>query len=342
MAKKRKSIVKKIAENRKVRRFGIIIAVILAVVCLGSALFENVFRAKVSIEGFDKKYIEVSNGTRDALESELEQFVYLNTGENQSKARFVLREDSDGAINEDEDDNKSTAFYIDSEDLQISALVQIVWRSGFTNPNSSFIARVDCATDEMSKFEASHCYSLSTGAKTNAFRLDNLELLKTYGVSADAISNAQNEMLNYLKIAYPEAEKALIVRKSIRTDDAGLHADLTLEDKQFELIVTTDNDWQIELRSGENIIWSGHAGDEVTHYRHYLTLKKQLPVEMETVSGTVFALRFEDKNHLVINSASCADGEKNQLIEQTARDWLKANDFDPNTYEIKLKINCES
>ena len=79
MAKKRKSIVKKIAENRKVRRFGIIIAVILAVVCLGSALFENVFRAKVSIEGFDKKYIEVSNGTRDALESELEQFVYLNT-----------------------------------------------------------------------------------------------------------------------------------------------------------------------------------------------------------------------------------------------------------------------
>ncbi len=342
MAKKRKSIIKKITENRTVRRFALVVVVILAVVCLGSAMFETVFRAKVSIEGFDKKYLDVSNSTRSALRDELEQFVYLNTGELQTKTRFVLREDENRVINEDEDGNKNSAFYIDSEDLQISALVQIVWNSGFSSPNSSFIARIDCATGEANHFENSHCYSRSTGDKTGAFRLDNLGLLESYDVPSDAVKRARGEMLDYLEIAYPEAENALIIHKSIRTDDSGLYADLALDNKRFELFVVNDNDWQIELRSGESIVWSGRAGEEVTHYRHYLTLKKQLPAEIETMNGTVFALRFEDKKHLVISSASCADGEKSESIEKAAKDWLKANNYNPDAFEIKLKINCES
>ena len=342
MAKKRKSIIKKITENRKVRRFFLIIAIILAVVCLGSALFETVFRAKVSIEGFDKKYLEVSNSTRGALNDELTQFVYLNTGEQQTKARFVLREDVDRVIEEDEDGNKSSAFYIDSEDLQISALVQIVWNGGFTSPDSSFIARVDCATDEENHFENAHCYSRSTGEKSGAFALDNLGLLESYGVPAEAVESARGEMLDYLKIAYPKAKNALIPRKSIRTDDSGLYADLTLDNKHFELFVVNDKDWQIELRSGENVIWSARANERVTNYRHYSVLKKQLPVEIKTASGTVFALHFEDKKHLVINSASCVEGENNQNLKQAAKDWLESNNFDSDSFEIKLKINCES
>lgn len=342
MVKKRKSIIKKITENRKVRRFFLIIAIILAVVCLGSALFETVFRAKVGIEGFDKKYLEVSNSTRSALNDELTQFVYLNTGEQQTKARFVLREDVDRAIKEDEDGNKSSAFYIDSEDLQISALVQIVWNGGFTSPDSGFIARVDCATGEENRFENSHCYSRSTGEKSGAFALDNLGLLESYGVPAGAIKSTKNEMFDYLKIAYPKAKNALILRKGIRLDDSGVYADLNLDNKRFELFVTTDKDWQIELRSGENVIWSTRANERATKYRHYSVLKKQLPAEIKTALGTAFTLHFEDKKHLTINSASCVEGEKNQNLEQAAKDWLESNNFDSDAFEIKLKINCES
>lgn len=341
MAKKRKSIIRKIAENRKVRRAVLIVAIVFAVVCLGSAIFDGAFRSSAGISGFNKEYSEVPSNTRDALKSELDRFVLLNTGESQTRAGFKLREGSASEIQQDKDGNKSSSFYIDSEKLHISAFVQIVWNAGFSTPDTSFIARISCASEDMRQYKDQYCYSPSTSEKARAVTLENLGLLEDYRVSAKTVEAARGEMLDYLKIAYPEADSALIKRSSIRREGSGIYAELMWGKQKMTLETAVDSDFII-LKKNNSEIWSKHLDDEVSGYRHYLVLEKQLPAEIKTVAGTSFLLQFVDENHLVINSASCAEGDKNDRLIRSAKSWLKDNNFNPEAFEIKLKINCES
>lgn len=341
MAKKRKNPIKKIAESRKVKRVFWGILAFFAVICLGTAFSEKAFRASVNIEGFDAEYLEVSSSTRKALRSELDNFVLLNTGNASQKTKFKVREDQELVIAENEDREKYSAFYIDSDDLQISALVQMNWAQGFSDPDASFIVRIDCVPSEESKYENAHCYSHSTGESASAFEQENLGLLEAYNVSSEIVEEARGVMLSYLKIAYPEAKMAFIDRASIEMGEAETRAELKLDNgKSFTLAIATEKDWSIQLQSGENVVWETDANKKVTAYRHYSALSKLLPIELEVKSGARFVLNYGSKDQLIIGSVKCTEKTKNSELEQAAKTWLKANNFEAEAYEIKLKNSC--
>jgi len=343
MAKKRKKIIKKVTENRKAKRIFWGILAFFALVCLGAALSDGLLRSSVGIDGFESAYSDVSSKTRKALRTELEDFVRLNTGSMSRKPlKFTVRDGQLFAIDEDEDGNKYSSFYIDSEELQISALVQMNWNAGFRNPDAGFIVKIDCATKNNIKFENSHCYSRSTGEPVRAVQTENLGLLKSYGVPDKAVEKMQDEMLFYLKKAYPEIATVLVDRNSIKEDE-DMRANISLDNsKEFALIVENTGDCNIILSSGENVIWKSDAKSKITAYRHYRVLKKLLPTEVEMENGTRFALSYINKEQLAINSVKCAEGTKNSDIEQAARGWLEANNFDAETFEIKLKNSCDN
>ena len=307
---------KKAQEKRKVRRqktkkVAIISAVVFSVICLGAALADGIFRVSTNIDGFEKYFADASSETRKSLKGELDQFVLLNTGNPAVKSpKFVILEE-DIAIETDEDGNKYSSFVIDSEELQLSAHVQMNWGGQFTKTKASFITRVDCA--EENKYEDSHCYSKSTGGSVKAIGTENIGLLESYGVPKDAIKRAQVDMLNYLKMVYPEAKSALINKRTIINYATGAYsAILTIDDRS------------------------------VQDYRHYSILEKQLPTEIITRNGARFMLRYVDKKHLEISSVSCKEGVKDPELIVAAREWLEENEFDPESFEIKLKNSCES
>lgn len=344
MTKKSKKAIKRITENRKVRRAFFGVLAFLALVCLGAAFGENLFRSSVGIDGFETNYSTVSSKTRKALRKELEVFTILNTGDTARKsAKFTIREGQALAVDKYEDGTMHSSFYIDSEELQISALVQMNWGRSFSNPDTSFIVRIDCATDENIKYKDGHCYSRTTGEAARAVGTENIALLESYGVPSDAIEKMQTTMRDYLKVAYPKTTTILLERNSIKADNETISAKLKLDnDRSFELIVGISNDRIIELRSGENTIWSSRSSRSIVAYRHGLVLKKILPMELEIKSGAHFLLSFENEKQLVINSVKCAEKTNNSEFEQAAKTWLKKNNFNADAFEIKLKKACEN
>ena len=342
MAKKRKKLTQRILENRKVKwALGGLFA-FFALASLGAALNEKVFRASVGIEGFESVYSEVPSKTRKALKSEMDDFIFLNTGDKTQNAKFAVREGQEFAINENEDSGKYSSFLMDSDELQISARVQMVWGHGYSEPDASFVVRVDCAKSEEIKYENNYCYARSTGDAARAIALDNLGLLESYGAPSEAIREMQDEMLSYLKIAYPEAKSALIERASINKNGTELRAKLKLDGRIFELTIETSDDWSIKLQSGENVIWESDASRKNSGYRHYSVLKKLLPVELESESGAHFSLEYGKSNQLVISSVKCVEKTENTELEQAAKEWLSVNNFDAEAFKIKLKKACEN
>ena len=343
MAKKRKKITKKIAENRKAKRVFLGLLIFIAVLCLGAAFSENLLRASVGIDGFESTYSEVPSKTRKALKAELEDFILLNTGKISRKApKFVVRDGQALSIDEDEDGNKYSSFYIDSEELQLSALVQMNWGRSFSIPDTGFIVRIDCATENNIKFDGSHCYSRSTGEPARAIETENLGLLESYGATSEAVEEMKKSMLAYLKKAYPGATTALVDRASVTNNNGEIRAKMALDSKEFDLVLKGTDDWRIELRSGENIIWERSAEKRIVTERHYLALKKLLPVELETKSGTRLVMEYASKDRLVISSVSCTGSSKDIELEQAAKQWLKDNNFNAEAFEIKLKNRCEN
>lgn len=344
MTRKSKKAIKRITENRKVRRAFLGILAFLALVCLGAAFGEKLFRSSVGIGGFEANYSTVSSKTRKALRKELEVFTILNTGDTARKSvKFAIREGQALAVDEYEDGTMHSSFYIDSEELQISAFVQMSWSRSFSNPDTSFIVRIDCATGENIKYQDSHCYSRTTGEAARAVGAENITLLESYGVSSDAIEKMQTSMLDYLKMAYPKTSTMLLERNSIKTNNKTVSANLKLDNNRtFALIVGIEDNWAIELRSGENTIWGSEASQSITANRNELVLKKLLPAELETKSGAHFLLSYDNKTQLVINSVKCAEGTKNSELEQTAKTWLKKNNFNADAFEIKLNKTCEN
>ena len=343
MAKKRKKLIRKITENRKVKRVLWGIFIFLALVCLGAAFGEKAFRASVDIIGFEANYADVSSKTRKALKSELENFVLLNTGNSSRRPKFVVREGQNLVTNEDEDGNKTSAFLIDSDELQISARVQMYWSKSLSDPDASFVVRIDCAAREESKYGNNYCFSRSTGEAARKMTLDNLGLLASYGAPDEAIKIMQNSMLSYLKIAYPEATSALVDRESVKNGEAEIRANLALDNgNTFELIIGIEDDWTVKLQSGNNVIWESSADRKTTAYRHYSVLKKNLPVEIKTESGSRFTLGYVDKGQLSINSVECAEKTRDMELKQAVTDWLEVNNFEAEAYKIKLKNSCEN
>lgn len=343
MAKKRKNLIKRITESRKFKRLIWGAFIFFALLCLGATISDKTFRGSVNIAGFETKYSEVSSKTRKALRTELDDFVLLNTGSNSKKVKFAIREDQELISEEDDDGNKYGAFLMDSDELQISARVQMYWSKGLSAPDASFIARIDCASQENSKYENSHCYSRSTGEAARAIMLDNLGLLGSYGASSEVVETMQGSMLDYLKIAYPAAASALVSRESVKNDGTELRAILMLDNgKEFELAVENKDDWSINLKSGENIVWETNSDRKVATYRHHSVLKQNLPVELETESHARFTLNYLNKNQLSINSVECSENTRNSELEQAAKDWLESNNFEVEAYEIKLKNSCKN
>ena len=339
--KSKKALDKKKVRRQKAKKIAIISAVVFSVLCLGAALVDGIFRVSTNIDGFEKHFSDVSSETRKSLRSELEQFVFLNTGNPATKtSKFTIRNEEEIEIKTDEDGNKYSSFVIDSEEMQLSARVQINWAGQFSRTKASFIVRVDCA--EESKYENSHCYSKTTGEVAKAIITENIGLLKSYGVPEAAIKKAQKDMLDYLKIAYPNVESALVLKRTIYDSENAVRATLRLDEKSFDLEITKSKDWSIKLSSGNNLIWSTDANKETQSYRHYSILKKQLPAEVTTKNGSQFMLRYVDEKHLEINSVSCMKNEKDSELKDATREWLETNEFNSESFEIKLKISCES
>jgi hypothetical protein len=216
------------------------------------------------------------------------------------------------------------------------------WGRSFSNPDTGFIVRIDCATENNIKFDSNHCYSRSTGEPARAIETENLGLLESYGATSEAVEEMEKSMLAYLKKAYPEATTAFVDRASITNDNGEIRAKMALDSKEFDLILKGTDDWRIELRSGENIIWERSAEKRIVAERHYLALRKLLPVELETKSGTRLVMEYASKNRLVISSVNCAGSSKDKELEQVAKQWLKDNNFSAEAFEIKLKNSCEN
>ncbi len=336
---------------RKLKKIITIFCVILIVSCLFAGIVSNFNFKKLNVEGFNGELLNISSSSQALAQQEINKIVLLNTGNKNAKATFTVREKKDGEyVYQADNETKQgyASFYIDSEDLQLSLLVQTQWAIGFfTEEAGGTPARVSCAEKEHSKYPESTCVDIISDSYlwgTNV--LDNFALLKAekYGSMNETNLLVLRETLkNYLKKFENNLDSILIAPRSIVKNGNNVSAIIeTNNEKSYQLVIeNVDKEITIVLKSDDSELLHYDSSKIKTASRHFLLLKNYLPAEIELDDGTAIAIRFAGGKKLNANVENCALEKDAGMTKKHINEWIKLQGFNPEDFEINVIKHCE-
>ncbi len=330
VTKKNKSLLK---------RVGVIVGLVTAIILFIAGVSDSFTHAKVGIKKFDKKFGGVTSSVRQSLYREIEKVSQLNSGKKKYDAKFVLRDDGSEVLIENEAQSYGS-MYVDSESLQISLFVQINWGAGFSAADESFEVRVECADEAHWRYETNHCVTIRTDESLEGYDLENFRILESYGLNEVAASEYRKALLAYFKNIDANAKTMLFQPASINVSNSEISAKLELDyGKTYELKLDSESNRMTVSENGAEI-WRYDSTLFARTTRHPLLVQNYLPVELSTEEGTDFALRWVGDNKLKISPDYCKGSDTNERLIERAKEWLKAQSFAPEEFDISMMKSC--
>lgn len=321
----------------KLKKIGVIALVVVCIILLIFGISDSVFRTKVGVKGFEKELSSVSPATRRALKSELEKITTLNSGKTNYKTDYVLREGS-VQVSENEETKESYAtFYIDSEKLQLSLYTQLNWGSGFKATSETYSVLISCANESNWQYATNNCIAPQENLEYSKIATENILLLSNYDLQNAA--EIRDALTDYFLTIAPKTQSLLLQRDSISTNGGTLEAKLKL-DAGIEYNLKIKASEEITLSKNNTEIWQYKLSDFEAISHHASLIGNYLPAELRTESGTDFALRWTGGNNLKISPDNCNDGDNDEILIETAKQWLKDVNFAPEDFEIGMQKSC--
>lgn len=319
------------------KKIGVLALAVICIILLIFGISDSVFRTKVGVKGFEKELSSVSPATRRALKSELEKIATLNSGETDYKTDYVLREGS-VQISEDEETKESYAtLYIDSDKLQLSLYAQLNWGSGFRATSEAYGVFISCADESNWQYATNNCITPQENQDYSKIATENILLLDDYGQNNAA--EIRDALTSYFLTVAPKSQSLLLQRDSIAINNDALEAKLKL-DARIEYSLKIMAGEEIVLSKNNTEVWRYKPSDFEVIKHHASLIENYLPTELRTENGTDFALRWTGGNNLKILPDSCNDGDNDEMLIETAKQWLKDANFAPEDFKISMQKTC--
>ena len=328
---------KYIQKKQLLKKIGLTAALVVAGILFLVGLSGAFLRSKVGIKDFDSKFGSVTPTVRQALYREIETAAQLNSGKKDFDAGFVLRNDDTVKVVENEKQSYG-AMYVDSESLKISLFVQINWGSGFSQADESFMVRVECADKDHWKYDTNHCVMPRTDEPLGNFSQDNFRILSSYGLDELKTDEYRNAALAYLKAINQKAEIALLLPESIEVNGTDITAKLKLDfGKEYQIKIENNS---LSVSENGSELWRYDSSLMAESARHYSLISNYLPTELATEDGTDFVLRWDGDNKLKIAPDYCKGSDNDERLIERTKEWLKAQAFSPDDFEISMVKSC--